>query len=308
MAVAGGAADFKAECGLDRASDTFKCVSIRPRGRCLSLSLTCSLCGSYLKQGGVSTTPELDDAGEWSAMFEAMAGVGIPDSERDALLRIVAAVTVLGEITFDGPEKAAVTNIATLNTLAKLFGVDSAQLGIALTTNTIVANTETVTNTLDLRQATYARDALAKAIYDRAFTWLVGRLNSALAECGKDAVNARSTVMGLLDIYGFEILASNGFEQVCINYCNEKLQQVFIELTLKSEQEEYKREGIEWVPVEYFNNAIICNLIDSIQEPHGLIPLLDDCCLGPGDMTDADFHAVLDKAMLSFLIRNLQFC
>jgi myosin-1 len=248
-----------------------------------------------LKKGGACVAPELDDVGEWGAMFEAMSGVGIGNEERNALLKVVAFVTLLGEVTFDGDEKAVVVSGDLLGRLAALFGIDEAGLGTALTTNTIIANDEAVPNTLDSRQAVYARDALAKAIFDRAFSWLVGRLNQALTECGKDAKNARSTVMGLLDIYGFEILSTNGFEQVCINYCNEKLQQVFIELTLKSEQEEYKREGIEWVPVEFFNNAIICDMIESLKEPHGMVPLLDDCCLGPGDMTDVDFLAVLDK-------------
>jgi myosin-1 len=97
----------------------------------------------------------------------------------------------------------------------------------------------------------YARDALGKAVYYRAFDWLVGRLNISLETGAAGAAGGkgvkpsakggkmpRSTVMGLLDIYGFEILAQNGFEQICINYCNEKLQQLFIELTLKSEQKE----------------------------------------------------------------------
>eukprot|EP00038_Savillea_parva_P008188 m.175302 g.175302 ORF g.175302 m.175302 type:complete len:1110 (+) comp13968_c0_seq1:47-3376(+) len=274
MALAGGGEDFKQSCGLTKTADEY----------------------SYLKQGNSCTVPELDDAGEWFAMFEAMTGVGIADAERDALLKVVAFIILLGEVTFSGTDKATVDNSVLLQQLASMFGVNESALGAALTTNTIIANNETVTNLLEPRQAMYARDALAKAIYDRAFSWLVGRLNAALAECGKDAANARSTVMGLLDIYGFEILATNGFEQVCINYCNEKLQQVFIELTLKSEQEEYKREGIEWVPVEYFNNAIICNLIESTREPHGMIPLLDDCCLGPGDMNDDNFLAVLSKA------------
>mmetsp|Transcript_29945 Transcript_29945/g.78528 ORF Transcript_29945/g.78528 Transcript_29945/m.78528 type:complete len:1114 (+) Transcript_29945:74-3415(+) len=274
MAIAGGSPDFKAACGLDKSPDEF----------------------NYLKQGGLSTVAELDDAGEWASMFEAMAGVGVGDVERDALLEVVAFIVLLGEIEFEGGEKAAVANGDVLSKIAGLFNVDAAALGSAMTMNTIIANGEEVKSILDANQAAYARDALAKAIYDRAFSWLVNRLNKALEECGKDAQNSRSTVMGLLDIYGFEILATNGFEQVCINYCNEKLQQVFIELTLKREQEEYKREGIEWVPVEYFNNALICDFIESKAEPHGMITLLDDCCLGPGDMTDTDFLAVLDKA------------
>ena len=97
-------------------------------------------------------------------------------------------------------------------------------------------------------------------------------------------------VIGVLDIYGFEIFESNSFEQFCINYCNEKLQQLFIELTLKTEQEEYQREGIEWEEVKYFNNAIICEMID--MNTTGMIALLDEECLRPGDATDQTY---LDK-------------
>ena len=86
-----------------------------------------------------------------------------------------------------------------------------------------------------------------QAMYERLFTWIVRYINTKL---GININQKRdSTVIGVLDIYGFEIFDNNSFEQLCINYCNEKLQQLFIELVLKQEQEEYKREGIEWVQV-----------------------------------------------------------
>ena len=91
--------------------------------------------------------------------------------------------------------------------------------------------------------------------YERLFQWACDRINSAIAvETGIKAV------IGVLDIYGFEIFEINSFEQFCINYCNEKLQQLFIQLTLKAEQEEYAREGIEWQQVDYFNNKTVCEI------------------------------------------------
>ena len=105
-----------------------------------------------------------------------------------------------------------------------------------------------------MEQSLYARDALAKSTYDKMFTWIVERINQSLAHA--DSTQGRTAVIGLLDIYGFEIFEVNGFEQVCINYCNEKLQQLFIELTLQSEQNEYRNEGIEWEHVDYFNNKV----------------------------------------------------
>jgi myosin heavy subunit len=109
---------------------------------------------------------------------------------------------------------------------------------------------------------------LAKAIYERLFTFLIKKVNAAIP-C------ATKLNLGVLDIYGFEIFQKNGFEQFCINYVNEKLQQLFIELTLKAEQEEYQREGIEWTPIEFFNNIVVCDLIEG-KNPPGIISITDD--------------------------------
>ncbi|MEQ2189872.1 Unconventional myosin-Ic, partial [Goodea atripinnis] len=123
-----------------------------------------------------------------------------------------------------------------------LLGVNGTVLTEALTHKKIIAKGEELVSPLNLEQASSARDALSKAVYGRTFTWLVNKINASLAY--KDESLKNSSVIGLLDIYGFEVFQHNSFEQFCINYCNEKLQQLFIELTLKSEQEEYEAEGI----------------------------------------------------------------
>lgn len=158
------------------------------------------------------------------------------------------------------------------------------QLRSAFTHRTIEARGDIVTSPLNRDMAIYARDALAKAVYDRLFTWLVSRINTSLHAAH---IAKKNSVMGILDIYGFEIFRKNSFEQFCINFCNEKLQQLFIELTLKQEQEEYLREGIEWEPVQYFDNKVICNLIE--EKHKGIIALMDEECLRPGDPTDLSF-------------------
>jgi myosin-1 len=134
-------------------------------------------------------------------------------------------------------------------------------------------------------------DALAKAMYDRVFQWVYTRINKSIAA----PAAAIKAVIGVLDIYGFEIFQHNSFEQFCINYCNEKLQQLFIELTLKSEQDEYEAEGIEWTPVDYFNNKIICDLVES--RPQGIVALLDEESIRPGDKSDMVW---LDKMARAF--------
>ena len=150
---------------------------------------------------------------------------------------------------------------------------------------------------LNVEQATNTRDALAKALYSRMFDWIIGAVNRAIykAESNTD----RLLALGVLDIYGFEIFEKNGFEQLCINYVNEKLQQVFIELTLKSEQEEYVREGIKWTPIEYFNNKIVVELIEE-KRPVGVMAVLDDVCIqlhAQADGADARFVQKLQGAV-----------
>lgn len=164
-----------------------------------------------------------------------------------------------------------------------------------MTHRTIDARGDVVTSPLNRDLAIYARDALAKAVYDRLFSWLVRRINASLHSSRSH--RNKNRVMGILDIYGFEIFQRNSFEQFCINYCNEKLQQLFIELTLKSEQEEYKREGIEWIPVKFFDNKVICNLIE--EKHKGIIALLDEECLRPGDTSDASFLSKLNDQLSS---------
>ena len=108
-----------------------------------------------------------------------------------------------------------------------------------------------------LKEAKTSKESFSKALYDRLFTWIVGHVNAAIDPALTESLTHQNcTVIGVLDIYGFEVFDNNSFEQFCINYCNEKLQQLFIELVLKQQQDEYRREGIEWVHIEYFNNQV----------------------------------------------------
>ncbi|CDQ98677.1 unnamed protein product [Oncorhynchus mykiss] len=161
-----------------------------------------------------------------------------------SLLNIIASVLHLGNIQYGGEDSgnAYITTDTQIKYLARLLGVDGLVLKEALTHKKIIAKGEELKSPLNLEQASSARDALSKAVYGRTFTWLVNKINVSLAY--KDETYKNASVIGLLDIYGFEVFQHNSFEQFCINYCNEKLQQLFIELTLKSEQDEYEAEGI----------------------------------------------------------------
>eukprot|EP00049_Salpingoeca_infusionum_P014803 m.281080 g.281080 ORF g.281080 m.281080 type:complete len:1009 (+) comp15751_c6_seq3:330-3356(+) len=245
---------------------------------------------NYLKQGGAVT--RASDKAAYDMTMKAIRDVGLGQDFVDSLLKVVAAVILLGEIKFQpNGDHSEVANAVCAQDIAKLLGTTQDKVSAALTTRVVAARGEVYTTKLTPDEAIVARDALAKSLYDRTFNFLVEQVNQRIAP--KDD-SAKSTVLGVLDIYGFEILAQNGFEQFCINYCNEKLQQVFIELVLKTEQAEYQAEGIDWVQIEYFDNAFICNMIDDPRS--GMIVKLDEqCALASG--SDAGFLKTLDVTL-----------
>ncbi|XP_054887368.1 unconventional myosin-Ib isoform X4 [Poeciliopsis prolifica] len=239
-----------------------------------------------------ATVSGLDDAANFRTVRNAMQIVGFMEDEMQSVLELVAAVLKLGNIEFkpesrcNGMDESRIKDKNDLKEMCELLGIEQSVLERAFSYRTVEAKMEKVSTTLNVAQAYYARDALAKNLYSRLFSWLVTRINESI----KAQAKTRHKVMGVLDIYGFEIFEDNSFEQFIINYCNEKLQQIFIELTLREEQEEYVREGIEWTNIEYFNNAIICGLIENNQ--NGILAMLDEECLRPGTVTDETF---LDK-------------
>uniref|UniRef100_A0A8C0YZH3 Unconventional myosin-Ib n=1 Tax=Canis lupus familiaris TaxID=9615 RepID=A0A8C0YZH3_CANLF len=259
----------------------------------------------------------VDDAANFRTVRNAMQIVGFMDDEAESVLEVVAAVLKLGNIEFkpesrvNGLDESKIKDKNELKEICELTGIDQSVLERAFSFRTVEAKQEKVSTTLNVAQAYYARDALAKNLYSRLFSWLVNRINESI----KAQTKVRKKVMGVLDIYGFEIFekfianeeltafcvicpflhqnADNSFEQFIINYCNEKLQQIFIELTLKEEQEEYIREGIEWTHIDYFNNAIICDLIEN--NTNGILAMLDEECLRPGTVTDETFLEKLNQ-------------
>uniref|UniRef100_A0A7N8YHM0 Myosin Ic, paralog a n=1 Tax=Mastacembelus armatus TaxID=205130 RepID=A0A7N8YHM0_9TELE len=219
----------------------------------------------YMVKGNCPRVSSINDKNNWKVVMKALPVIGFTEQEK--LLNIIAGVLHLGNTQFGEGEEGEtyITTETQIMTLAKLLGVDGSALREALTHKKLTAKGEEMISPLNFEQAVCARDALAKAVYGRTFTWLVEKINQSLSS--KD-----SSVIGLLDIYGFEVLQHNSFEQFCINYCNEKLQQLFIELTLRSEQEEYETEGIAWETVKYFDNKIICDLIE--EKHKGIISIL----------------------------------
>lgn len=221
----------------------------------------------------------IDDATDFKDTLNAMKIIGLSQAEQDDIFRILASILWLGNVAFreDDNGNAMVVDQSVIDFVAYLLEVDAAQVNKALTLRIV----ETARGgrrgsvyevPLNPAQAMAVRDALAKGLYFNLFDWIVERINASLKARG----SIKNSV-GILDIYGFEIFDKNSFEQLCINYVNEKLQQIFIQLTLKTEQEEYAREQIQWTPINYFDNKIVCELIEE-KRPPGVFAALNDAC------------------------------
>uniref|UniRef100_A0A8C9MDT3 Unconventional myosin-Ia n=1 Tax=Panthera tigris altaica TaxID=74533 RepID=A0A8C9MDT3_PANTA len=249
---------------------------------------------AYLNQK-VSRVDGMDDASNFKSVQNAMTVIGFSETEIQQVLEVTALVLKLGNVELadesqaNGISASGIRDERGVQEIGEMIGLNSEELEKALCSRTMKTAKEEVVTTLNFTQAQYARDALAKNIYSRLFNWIVNRINESI----KVGSGEKKKVMGVLDIYGFEILEDNSFEQFVINYCNEKLQQVFIEMTLKEEQEEYKREGIPWTKVDYFDNGIICNLIEHNQQ--GILAMLDEECLRPGVVSDSTFLVKLNQ-------------
>uniref|UniRef100_A0A4W4GAJ5 Myosin motor domain-containing protein n=1 Tax=Electrophorus electricus TaxID=8005 RepID=A0A4W4GAJ5_ELEEL len=229
---------------------------------------------NYLNQSGTYKVDGTNDSSDFQETMEAMQVIGIPGDCQTQVLQIVAGILHLGNVSFI--EAGNYAQVEMLAFPAYLLGINQNRLQDKLTSRKMDSKwggkSESINVTLNQEQACYTRDALAKALYARLFDYLVEAINKAMQK------PLEELSIGVLDIYGFEIFQRNGFEQFCINFVNEKLQQIFIELTLKAEQEEYVQEGIKWTPIEYFNNKIVCDLIENKLNPPGIMSVLDDVC------------------------------
>ncbi|XP_066368154.1 myosin-17-like isoform X8 [Miscanthus floridulus] len=234
----------------------------------------------YLNQSTCIKLDEISDAKEYLATRSAMNTVGITEQEQEATFRVVAAVLHLGNISFVKGREVDSSVIKDekarfhLDAAAELLMCDCGNLENALIKRKINTPEGVITTTVDPNSATVSRDGLAKQIYSQLFDWLVNRLNASI---GQDTSSDR--LIGVLDIYGFESFKTNSFEQLCINFTNEKLQQHFNQNVFKMEQEEYNREQIDWSYIEFVDNQDVLDLIE--KKPGGIIALLDEACMFP---------------------------
>ncbi|RDX51151.1 hypothetical protein OH76DRAFT_1401924 [Lentinus brumalis] len=268
---------------------------------------------AYTSMSNCLDVPGIDDAQDFSETINAMQVIGLSDYEQNEIFRMLAVILWLGNVQYaekdDGNAEIADTSVTDF--VGYLLEVDPALVQKALTIRTMETQRggrrgSVYDVPLNPAQATSGRDALAKAIYNNLFEWIVSRINASMKPR-----QTTSQLIGILDIFGFEIFEDNSFEQLCINYVNEKLQQIFIELTLKTEQEEYVREQIKWTPIKYFNNKIVCDLIEERRPPGIFAALNDACATAHADPTAADNSFIQRTASLAsnphFEARGAQF-
>ncbi|XP_037817591.1 myosin heavy chain, muscle isoform X2 [Lucilia sericata] len=247
----------------------------------------------HIVSQGKVTVASIDDADEFSLTDQAFDILGFTKQEKEDVYKITAAVMHMGGMKFKQrgrEEQAEQDGEEEGGRVAKLFGCDTAELYKNLLKPRIKVGNEFVTQGRNVQQVTNSIGALCKGVFDRLFKWLVKKCNETL-----DTKQKRQHFIGVLDIAGFEIFDYNGFEQLCINFTNEKLQQFFNHHMFVLEQEEYQREGIEWTFIDFGMDLQMC--IELIEKPMGILSILEEESMFP-KATDQTFAEKLTNTHL----------
>ncbi|XP_075753377.1 unconventional myosin-Va isoform X4 [Pelodiscus sinensis] len=251
----------------------------------------------YTKQGSSPVIDGIDDAKEMVHTRQACTLLGINDSYQMGIFRILAGILHLGNVGFTSRDADSCTippKHEPLTIFCDLMGVEYEEMSHWLCHRKLATASETYIKPISKLQAINARDALAKHIYAKLFNWIVDHVNKALHSSVK-----QHSFIGVLDIYGFETFEINSFEQFCINYANEKLQQQFNMHVFKLEQEEYMKEQIPWTLIDFYDNQPCINLIEAKL---GILDLLDEECKMPkgsdGSWAQKLYNTHLNKCVL----------
>ncbi|XP_037648480.1 myosin-16-like [Sebastes umbrosus] len=237
---------------------------------------------------GVTVVDNMDDGEELQFTDEAFDVLGFTPEEKMSVYKLTGGIMHFGNMKFkqkSREEQADVDSTEVADKVAHLMAINSGELQKGITRPRVKVGNEFVTKGQNQDQCVYSIGALAKAIYDRMFKWMVTRINKTL-----DTKMQRQYFIGVLDIAGFEIFELNSFEQLCINFTNEKLQQFFNHHMFVLEQEEYKKEGIDWVFIDFGLDLQAC--IDLLERPMGIFSILEEQCVFP-KATDATIKAAL---------------
>lgn len=230
---------------------------------------------AYLNQGGVGQINGVDDAAEFEETQKALSRIGMSVAQQWSIFRVLAGLLHLGNVTFNAQGKAAASlsdeGSSALDIACELLGLTVGDISRWCLNKQITMRSEKIVSRLTATQATAMRDAIAKFIYTALFDWLVASINDVLLR--REEIGELRNFIGVLDIYGFEHFKVNSFEQFCINFANEKLQQEFNRRVFKLEQEEYIAEEIPWSFIDFSDNQ---PCIDLIEGKLGILSLLDE--------------------------------
>ncbi|XP_054649402.1 myosin VIIAa isoform X4 [Dunckerocampus dactyliophorus] len=234
---------------------------------------------TYLTMGKCTVCDGRDDMKEYSNIRSAMKVLMFTDKENWEISKLLAAILHMGNLryearTYDNLDACEVVHSPHLTTAATLLEVDGKDLMNCLTSRTLITRGETVSTPLSMEQALDVRDAFVKGIYGRLFVWIVEKINAAIYKPPSSQAKAIRRSIGLLDIFGFENFTVNSFEQLCINFANENLQQFFVRHVFKLEQEEYNLENINWQHIEFTDNQDALDMI--AIKPMNIISLIDE--------------------------------
>jgi len=239
---------------------------------------------TFLSYGNV-TIPGLNDAEEFQGTMEAMRIMGIADEDVTSICKVISGTLLFGNMVFKqerNSDQAILPDDTVAQKVAHLLGISVNDMIKAFLRPRIKVGRDYVTKAQTKEQVEFAIEAISKATFERLFKWIVHRINRSLDRTKRQG----ASFIGILDIAGFEIFGLNSFEQLCINYTNEKLQQLFNHTMFILEQEEYQREGIEWKFIDF--GLDLQPTIDLIEKPMGIMALVDEECWFP-KATDKSF-------------------
>merc|ERR1719208_143408 len=246
---------------------------------------------TFMTKGAVRV-PGIEDVEEFQMTIQSMKVMGISDEDMNSIWRVISASLLFGNMEFKqerNTDQATLPDNTVAQKVAHLLGIQVTDLTKAFLKPRIKVGRDYVTKAQTKEQVEFAIEAIAKATYERLFKWIVTRINRSLDRTKRQG----ASFIGILDIAGFEIFDLNSFEQLCINYTNEKLQQLFNHTMFILEQEEYQREGIEWKFIDF--GLDLQPTIDLIEKPMGIMALVDEECWFP-KATDKTFTEKLTNS------------
>lgn len=272
-----------------------------------TLGLTVAEDYKYTNQGSSTQIEGVDDAKEFADTRSALSLIGIDESQQFEIYKILAALLHIGNIEITATRNDAHLSLDELNLVkaCELLGIDPMGFSKWCVKKQLTTRSEKIISNLSHKQAIVARDSFAKYIYSALFDWLVDYVNTDL--CPPEVESRIKSFIGVLDIYGFEHFEKNSFEQFCINYANEKLQQEFNQHVFKLEQEEYVKEEIEWSFIDFVDNQPCINLIENRL---GILSLLDEesrLPAGNDELWIEKMYQTLDKAPTNKVFKKPRF-